>query len=85
MIGKGAEIGFGNWVYTYALKLGLGTTITSAYITSAFWGTLTLGRLLGVWVSTRAWASTILFIDLFGCQPGPDLALAKLRSGVMDW
>jgi len=79
----GAEIGFGNWVYTYALTLGLGTAITSAYLTSAFWGTLTLGRLLGVWVSTRARASTILFMDLLGCLASlvpillwPDSALA---------
>ena len=63
----GAEVGFGNWIYTYALTLGLGTAITSAYLTSAFWGTFTLGRLLGVWVSTRARAVTILFVDLLGC------------------
>lgn len=63
----GAEVGFGNWLYTYALTLGLGTAITSAYLTSAFWGTFTLGRLLGVWVSTRARAAMILFVDLLGC------------------
>jgi FHS family Na+ dependent glucose MFS transporter 1 len=63
----GSEVGFGNWVYTYALTLGLGTAITSAYLTSAFWGTFTLGRLLGIWVSTRARAATILFVDLLGC------------------
>jgi len=63
----GAEVGFGNWLYTYALTLGLGTAITSAYLTSAFWGTFTVGRLLGVWVSTRARATMILFVDLLGC------------------
>lgn len=63
----GAEVGFGNWVYTYALTLGLGTTITSAYITSAYWGTFTLGRLLGVWISTRLRPAQILIGDLLGC------------------
>ncbi|MEJ2304732.1 MAG: MFS transporter [Anaerolineales bacterium] len=63
----GAEVGFGNWVYTYAFTLDLGTTITSAYLTSAFWGTFTLGRLLGIWISTHARAITILFVDLLGC------------------
>jgi len=63
----GAEVGFGNWIYSYALKLGLGTSITSAYLTSAFWGTFTLGRLLAVWISTRVRAATILFVDLVGC------------------
>jgi len=71
----GAEVGFGNWVYTYALTLGLGTTITSAYLTSAFWGTFTIGRLLGVWVSTRARASTILVADLLGCLASLGLIL----------
>lgn len=63
----GAEMGFGNWVYTYAVTLGLGTAITSAYLTSAFWGTFTVGRLLGIWISTRIRAATILFVDLVGC------------------
>ncbi|MDX1379340.1 MAG: MFS transporter, partial [Anaerolineales bacterium] len=42
----GLELGFGHWIYTYALTLELGTTITAAYLTSAFWGSFTLGRLL---------------------------------------
>jgi FHS family Na+ dependent glucose MFS transporter 1 len=63
----GLELGFGNWIYTYALTLGLGTTITAAYLTSAFWGSFTLGRLLGIWVSTRLRPRDILFIDLLGC------------------
>jgi MFS transporter, FHS family, Na+ dependent glucose transporter 1 len=63
----GLELGFGNWVYTYALTLGLGTTITAAYLTSAFWGSFTIGRLLGVWISTRLRSKTILIMDLIGC------------------
>lgn len=63
----GLETGFGGWVYTYALTLGLGDTITAAYLTSAFWGSFTVGRLLGVWVSGRARPQTILFLDLGGC------------------
>lgn len=73
----GAEVGFGNWIYSYALTLGLGTAITSAYLTSAFWGTFTVGRLLGVWISTRLRSATILFVDLVGC-------LASL-SVIMLW
>lgn len=71
----GAEIGFGNWIYTYAFTLGLGTAITSDYLTSAFWGTFTLGRLLGIWISTRARAITILFVDLLGCLASLSLIL----------
>ena len=81
----GAEVGFGNWVYTYALTLGLGTAITSAYLTSAFWGTFTLGRLLGIWVSTRARAATILFVDLLGCLASLGLILLWQDSAMALW
>jgi MFS transporter, FHS family, Na+ dependent glucose transporter 1 len=81
----GAEVGFGNWVYTYTLKLGLGTAITSAYLTSAFWGTFTLGRLLGIWISTRARAATILFVDLLGCLASLGLILLWHDSVLALW
>ena len=50
----GGESGYGAWIYTYAFTLKFGTEVTAAYLTSAFWGSFTLGRLLGIWVSTRA-------------------------------
>ncbi|MFL7814159.1 MAG: MFS transporter [Anaerolineales bacterium] len=62
----GGEVGFGNWIYTYALERGLGTVITSAYLTSAFWGTFTAGRLLGVWISSRFRPIPVLVVDLLG-------------------
>lgn len=81
----GAEVGFGNWVYTYALTLGLGTSITSAYLTSAFWGTFTLGRLLGIWVSTRLRPATILIVDLLGCLASLGLVLLWRDSATALW
>jgi len=62
----GAEIGFGNWVYTYALTLGLGTETSAAYLTSAFWGIFTFGRLLGILASSTISPKRILLINLFG-------------------
>jgi len=81
----GAEVGFGNWIYTYALTLGLGTSITSAYLTSAFWGTFTLGRLLGIWISTRLRAATILIVDLLGCLAALVLILLWRDSAMALW
>jgi FHS family Na+ dependent glucose MFS transporter 1 len=81
----GLELGFGNWIYTYALTLGLGTTITAAYLTSAFWGSFTLGRLLGVWVSTRARPLTILIVDLLGCAVSAILIMIWKDSNVALW
>ena len=81
----GLELGFGNWVYTYAFTLGLETTITAAYLTSAFWGSFTLGRLLGVWVSTRARSQTILFIDLLGCAISTIIIMLWKDSNLALW
>jgi FHS family Na+ dependent glucose MFS transporter 1 len=81
----GSEVGYGNWVYTYAVTLGLGTTISSAYLTSAFWGTFTLGRLIGIWVSSRAHAASILFVDLLGCIASLGLILIWQDSAAALW
>jgi len=81
----GAEVGFGNWIYTYALTLGLGTAITSAYLTSAFWGTFTVGRLLGVWISARAKTATILLVDLAGCLASLGIVLIWGDSAIILW
>ena len=63
----GGEAGYGAWIYTYAFKLGFGTEVTAAYLTSAFWGSFTLGRLLGIWISTRLKPLMILALDFAGC------------------
>jgi len=63
----GSEVGYGAWIYTYAVKLNFGTEVTAAYLTAAFWGSFTLARLFGVWVSTRAKPITILIMDFAGC------------------
>jgi MFS transporter, FHS family, Na+ dependent glucose transporter 1 len=81
----GLELGFGNWVYTYALTLGLGTTITAAYLTSAFWGSFTMGRLLGVWVSTRTRSLTILIMDLVGCAISTIVIMTWKDSNLALW
>ncbi len=81
----GLELGFGNWIYTYALTLKLGTTVTAAYLTSAFWGAFTLGRLLGVWVSTRMRAQTTILVDLIGCAISTVLIMLWKESSLVLW
>jgi FHS family Na+ dependent glucose MFS transporter 1 len=81
----GLELGFGNWVYTYALTIGLGTTITAAYLTSAFWGSFTVGRLLGVWISTRTKSLTILIMDLIGCAVSTIVIMIWKDSSLALW
>jgi MFS transporter, FHS family, Na+ dependent glucose transporter 1 len=81
----GAEVGFSSWIYTYALTLNLATTITAAYLTSAFWGLFTLGRLFGIWVASRASPRTILFTDLAGCLLGLGLIILGHASAPLLW
>lgn len=81
----GLELGFGNWIYAYALTLNLETTITAAYLTSAFWGSFTFGRLLGIWVSTRLNSTTILFMDLIGCAVSTIIIMLWKESNVALW
>lgn len=84
----GAEAGYGGWVFTYARSSNFGglnfAESTAAYLTSAFWGALTLGRLLSIPLAARVRPSVILFVDLAGCLlslgtillwPGSTLAL----------
>lgn len=81
----GLELGFANWIYTYALSLGLGDAVTSAYLTSGFWGSFTLGRLLGVWVSTRARPQMILYADLLGCAVSTVIIMLWKESTLALW
>ena len=67
MLYVGAEIGFGGWVFSYAEALALTDAATAAYLTSAFWGALTFGRLLAIPLAARLRPRTILLGDLIGC------------------
>lgn len=81
----GLELGFGNWIYTYALTLKLEDEITAAYLASAFWGSFTFGRLLGVWISTRIRPVTILFVDIVGCALSTIIIMLWKESNVALW
>jgi FHS family Na+ dependent glucose MFS transporter 1 len=81
----GGEAGYGAWIYTYAFKLGFGTEVTAAYLTSAFWGSFTVGRLLGIWISTRLKPLTILALDFAGCLVSLILILLFRESALGLW
>lgn len=63
----GVEGSFGSWIATYAQATGLGDEETAAYLTSAFWGALTLGRLLSVPLAVRFTPRQVLAFDLSSC------------------
>ena len=62
----GAEVGFGGWIYTYALKQGLANQVLAGYLTSAFWGSYTVGRLISAFLALRLKPRTLLAGGLVG-------------------
>ena len=81
----GAEVGYGNWIYTYSFKLGLATEVEAALLTSAFWGSFSLGRLLAIWISTRVRPLTVLYADFTGCVVSVGLILLFKESSIVLW
>jgi len=63
----GAEIAFGNWIFTYATELNLLNDEWAAYLNAGFWGALMVGRLLGIPITMRFRPRHILWVDLIGC------------------
>ncbi len=63
----GAELGLAGWILSYATTLKLADAAEGAYLTAAFWGAFTFGRLLGIPLATRLQPQYILLGDLIGC------------------
>jgi len=81
----GAEVGFGGWVYTYALAMGLSGPAMAAYLTSAFWGSFTVGRFVGIPLAARFSPQAILAADVAGCIASLALLLAWPHSAAALW
>lgn len=81
----GVEMGFGGWIYTYAFDQGLASETAAAYLTSAFYGAFTLGRLLSIPIAASVRPRWILFGDLVGGIFSIILVLLFVESNVMLW
>jgi MFS transporter, FHS family, Na+ dependent glucose transporter 1 len=81
----GAETGFGGWIFTYTVTLGLANETTAAYLTSLFWGSLTLGRLLSIPLAARLRPQTLLLIELLGCVVSVSIILLFSGSLAAVW
>jgi FHS family Na+ dependent glucose MFS transporter 1 len=80
-----AEVSFGGWVFTYGVQTGLADESASAYLTSAFWGALTLGRLLAIPIATRFRPESMLLGDLIGSLASVLVILLWPASPVALW
>ncbi|KPJ84819.1 MAG: hypothetical protein AMS17_15430 [Spirochaetes bacterium DG_61] len=81
----GAEISFGGWIFTYSVNMNLADKAVAAYLTSLFWGSLTLGRLLGVPIASLVKPRFILIGDLVGCLIGVGTLLFLSQSHGALW
>ena len=76
----GAEVGFGGWVFSWAVaEHGMSQTV-SAYLTSVFWGAFTLGRLVSIPLMMRIHAEKVLLGSLLGALTS--LALLLMLGGL---
>ena len=81
----GAESSLGGWIFTYTVALRLSSETAAAYLTSAFWGSLTAGRLLAIPIAARLRPRSILLIDLAGCLMSMGIILLWPNSLVAVW
>jgi FHS family Na+ dependent glucose MFS transporter 1 len=81
----GGELSFGGWIFTYADRSGLADGTVAAYLTSAFWGSLTLGRLLGIPIASFVRPENALVGDVAGCIAGTSLMIAFPHSRAVLW
>lgn len=63
----GAEVSYGGWIYTYALQLELADIVAAGYLNSAFWGMLTIGRLLAIPAAVYVPPGRLLLAAIVGC------------------
>jgi fucose permease len=80
----GAEVAFGGWIYTFSLRKGISKS-DAYYLNSCFWGTLTLGRLLGVPVVTKVSPSVMIIVDMIGCIASVIIMLIWPDNHVVLW
>lgn len=63
----GAEITFGNWIYTYSLGMEMTNPQTAAYLTSTFWGAFTFSRFMGIILAGKLSVNKLMWVNLIGC------------------
>jgi fucose permease len=81
----GSEVSFGGWIFTYAVTMKLMNTTTAALMTSLFWGSLTLGRLLSIPIAAKYKLSSVVFLDVAGVLVSVGLILLWPKSEAIIW
>lgn len=80
-----AEVSFTGWISTYAVELHLYTIDQAAYLVSAFWGAIMVGRLVGMPLASRLRPRAILLADLLVCIGSVSCIVVWPQSYVALW
>lgn len=82
----GMQGSYGGYVYTYAVKSSLRmTSAQGAFLTSVFWGSLALGRLVSIPIALFLSPAVMLLVDLIGCLVSSLLMLVFRASESALW
>ena len=62
----GTELGFGGWIYSYAVAVQIGPDTAARLLNAIYWGGFTLGRLISIPLAIKLRPQTMILIDLIG-------------------
>ena len=81
----GGEISFGSWVFSYAVTLGVASAAGAAYLTSAFWLSFTVGRLVSIPAAIRFTPRQVIPAALAPCLLLSGLLMVLPQSSGLLW
>jgi FHS family Na+ dependent glucose MFS transporter 1 len=80
-----AESSYGAWIYTYSLTKKLADEVSAGYLTSAFWGALTFGRLITIFLALKIGAKVQLGSSVAGALVSLLILLIRPDSVAAVW
>ncbi|KAN0015215.1 hypothetical protein ACTFIU_001541 [Dictyostelium citrinum] len=81
----GGESGFGGWICTFSIKNLNFEDKTGALLNSMFWGSFTVGRLAGVFISLVMSPQKMVIMDTLGCFFFTILMILFPNSSAILW
>lgn len=62
----GTELGYGGWIFSYAVAMQIGPDSIARLLNSAYWGGFTFGRVISIPLALKLRPQTMLLLDLTG-------------------
>ena len=81
----GVELGFGDWISTFSLRIGLADQRAAIILTSVYWGAFTVGRLISIPLAARLKPRQLVLGDLVGAIIGLGLVLIFPKDRTAVW